>query len=147
MKGAVCGVCGFISIDGTIPEKCPVCGASKAAFKEIDDALKTSKDVATYGESEKKHIPVINVKRTCGLLGEGCVDVTALIGAIEHPMLPEHFITNIDLYIDKRFVSRVHLTPGTLHPAAGWHLKAASGTVSVIEHCNVHGSWINEVAL
>ncbi len=143
MNGFACGVCGFISIDGSIPEKCPVCGAPKTAFKAKND-IKTSADVATYGESEKKHIPAIIVSKTCGIMPEGCVDVTVKVGEIPHPMLPEHYITCIDLYIDKNFLSRVHLTPGRMHPAAGLHLKVTGGKIAAIETCNIHGSWFNE---
>jgi len=65
MKGYVCGMCGYVAIDGAAPEKCPVCGAPKAQFTEKADALKTAKDVATIGESEKKHIPQIVIKKKC----------------------------------------------------------------------------------
>ena len=143
MVGHVCGMCGFISIDGTIPEKCPVCGAPKTAFKEKND-VKTAGDVAIYGESEKKHIPAISVSKTCGILPDGCVDVTVKIGEIPHPMLPEHFIMRIDFYLDKKFLSRVIFTPGQINAAAGLHLKAKSGKLAAIETCNIHGSWFNE---
>ena len=41
MKGYVCKICGFISINGSAPDKCPVCGAPKTAFEE-KDAIKMS---------------------------------------------------------------------------------------------------------
>lgn len=141
MKGYVCKLCGFISINGTIPEKCPVCGAPKTSFQEKQDAIKTSQDEVKLAE---KHTPVIVVVRKCGLIPEGCQDVHVKIGSVEHPMLPEHYITGIDFYIDNEFISRISLTPAKLHPAGALHLKAASGKLTVIEHCNLHGSWIKE---
>ena len=147
MKAFVCGVCGFIPVDGSVPEKCPVCGASQKAFVEKTDAYKTSKDVATYGESEKKHIPAITVIRKCGLIPDGCIDVQVKVGEITHPMLPEHHITRIDFYIDGKYISRIYLTPGTMNPAAGLHLKVKSGKFTAMENCNLHGSWMNEVEL
>ncbi|MHB9155147.1 MAG: desulfoferrodoxin family protein [Endomicrobiales bacterium] len=148
MKGIVCKVCGLVAIDGTAPEICPVCGAPRSAFEEKEDALKTPQDVAAYGESEKKHIPSIKLVHVCGLIPEGgCTDVNVRVGEILHPMLPEHFITSIDFYIDRKFVSRVHLTPGKLNPAAGLHLKTDKGVLTVIERCNIHGAWMNEVTL
>ncbi len=147
MKGFVCGVCGFVSIDGSAPDNCPVCGAPKSQFTEKQDALKTAKDVANIGESEKKHIPQITVSKKCGLVPAGCVDVSVKVGEIVHPMLPEHFIMHIDFYIDNKYVSRVMLTPVALNPAATIHLKGTGSKVQAVEVCNVHGAWFNEASL
>lgn len=40
MGGFVCKVCGYISINGSAPDNCPVCGAPKASFLEKGDAIK-----------------------------------------------------------------------------------------------------------
>lgn len=141
MKGLVCKVCGYISINGSAPDRCPVCGAPKTAFEDKADAIKTAKDEATLSE---KHTPVITVVKKCGLIPDGCVDVHAKIGSVVHPMLAEHYITDIDFYLDNEFLSRVKLTPEKLNPAAALHLKASSGKLTVIEHCNKHGAWIAE---
>ena len=147
MKGFVCKVCGFISINGSAPEKCPVCGAPKTSFEEKEDAIKTPKDVNNLTELEKKHVPVITVVKKCGLIPEGCQDVHVKMGEIQHPMVGEHYIMHIDFYIDNEFISRVKLTPDKLNPAAALHLKAQSGKLTVIELCNLHGAWIKEVDL
>jgi superoxide reductase len=147
MKGFVCGVCGFVAIDGAAPEKCPVCGAPKKLFTEQGDALKTAQDIAVKGESEKKHVPAILVEKKCGLYTDGCVDVTVKVGDVPHPMLPEHHIMKIDLYVDRKYVSRVLLTPATMNAAAGWHLKVSGGAIAAVERCNLHGAWFNEVQL
>lgn len=147
MKGFVCKVCGFISIDGSAPDKCPVCGAPKTAFQEKEDAIKEPQDVNNLSELEKKHIPVITLVKKCGLIPEGCQDVHVKMGEIQHPMQPEHYILHIDFYIDNEFISRVHLTPDKLNPAAALHLKATSGKLTVIEFCNLHGAWIKETDL
>lgn len=144
MKGAVCKVCGYIAISGNAPDKCPVCGAPASAFVEKPDAIKTAQDEATLKE---KHTPVITVVKKCGLIPEGCQDVHVRVGAVIHPMLKEHYIMVIDFYLDKEFLARVHLTPEKLNPAASLHLKAESGKISVIEHCNLHGAWIAETDL
>ncbi len=143
MKGYVCKICGFISIDGSAPDKCPVCGAPKTAFEE-KDAINTPKDVNNLTELEKKHIPVVKITKTCGLIPEGCVDVHVKMGEILHPMQPEHYINHIDFYIDKKFIARTHLTPEKLNPAAALHLKVKSGKLSIIDLCNLHGAWIKE---
>lgn len=147
MKGFVCKVCKFVSINGSAPDKCPVCGAPKTAFEGKEEAAKTAKDASNLTELEKKHIPVITVVKKCGLIPEGCQDVHVKIGNIQHPMQPEHYIVHIDFYIDREFISRVILTPDKLNPAAALHLKAESGKLSVIELCNLHGAWIKEVTL
>lgn len=141
MKGFVCKVCWFISINGAAPNKCPVCGAPKTSFEEKENAIKTSQDEITLSE---KHTPVITLVKKCGLIPEGCQDVHVKIGEVQHPMLTEHYIAHIDFYIDNEFISRVILTPGKLNPAAALHLKAEEGKLSVIELCNLHGAWIKE---
>ena len=147
MKGFVCKVCGFISINGNAPDKCPVCGAPKASFEEKEDAVKTPKDANNLTELEKKHIPVITIVKKCGLIPEGCQDVHVRMGEIQHPMQPEHYIKHIDFYINNEFISRVILTPDKLNPAAALHMKSTSGKLTVIELCNLHGAWITEVSL
>jgi len=147
MKGFVCSVCGFISINGSAPDVCPVCGSPKKVFQEKDDAIKTPSDPKNLSELEKKHIPQIIVVKKCGLIPQGCQDVHVKIGEIQHPMTPEHSIKHIDFYIDNEFISRVILTPEKLNPAAALHLKAQSGKLTVVEFCNLHGYWINETQL
>ena len=148
MKGIVCSVCGFIAIDGAAPEKCPVCYSPKKVFSEKDDAIVTPSSATDKVEANKKHIPVILVVKKCGLLPDsGCTDINVKVGEITHPMLPEHFIMYIDCYHDKQFISRIHLTPGKLNPAAGLHLKVSSGKFIAIEKCNLHGSWMTEIEL
>ncbi|MFH1791002.1 MAG: desulfoferrodoxin family protein [Candidatus Omnitrophota bacterium] len=146
MKGLVCKVCGYISIDGAAPDACPVCHAPKSSFQENAEAVKTPRDINDMTELEKKHSPVILVLKKCGLI-EGCVDVHVKIGAILHPTLPEHSIGHVDFYIDKKFISRVILTPEKLNPACALHLKASEGRLSAIALCNIHGAWLGEINL
>ena len=147
MKGYVCKICKFISIDGSVPDKCPVCGAPKSAFEEKQEAIKTAQDENNLTELEKKHVPVVTVVKKCGLIPEGCQDVHVKMGEIQHPMQPEHYIMHIDFYLEREFISRVILTPEKLNPAAALHLKAESGKLTAIELCNIHGAWIKEVDL
>jgi len=144
MRGFVCKMCKFVSINGSAPDRCPVCGAPKTAFEEKQDAIRTSQDEVSLSE---KHSPVITVVKKCGLIPEGCQDVHAKVGEVEHPMQPEHYIVHMDFYIDNEFISRVILTPDKLNPAAALHLKAQNGKISVIEFCNIHGAWISETNL
>ena len=147
MKGYVCQVCGYISITGYAPEKCPVCGAAKTSFKAKEEAVKIPKDPANLTELEKKHVPLISIVKKCGLIPEGCLDVQVKIGEIKHPMEREHYILHMDFYIDKQFMARLHLTPEKLNPAVSLHLKAEQGKLAIVELCNIHGAWIKEADL
>jgi superoxide reductase len=147
MKGLVCKVCGYVALDGN-KSVCPVCHQENQ-FQEEQDAYKTPDFKATSGESEKKHIPAFTVVNECGLIPHnGCaVDVHVKIGEILHPTLPQHHITEITFYLNNKFIANVMLT-SDINPAAVIHLKSGTkGKVQVIENCNVHGKWFNEVEI
>ena len=147
MRGLVCKVCGYVAIDGVAPERCPVCNAPKTSFEDKDDALKIPKEPGNLTELEKKHVPVITVVKKCGLIPEGCQDVHIKMGEITHPMKKEHFIMYIDVYLEKKFISRITLSPEVLNPAAALHVKATGTKLTAVERCNLHGAWISEVDL
>ncbi|MCL2485287.1 MAG: hypothetical protein FWF00_04690 [Endomicrobia bacterium] len=146
MKGFVCKVCGFVSLEGKL-EVCPICHM-KNVIEEQEDAYKMPDFKAEKGESEKKHIPFFAVSDQCELIpGAACIDVHVRIGEILHPAAPEHHITNITFYLDNKFITWVELT-SDVNPAAVVHLKIGTkGKVQVIENCNLHGRWYNEVEI
>ena len=145
MDTFVCEKCGYVAFKEA-PERCPVCGALKKAFELDTSAIKKPADPNNLNELEKKHIPVIEIKRQCGLVGPGCVDANIKIGQIVHVMEEKHFITYLDFYLDYNFIGRLHFTPA-LNPAVGIHLKAASGKLTALENCNLHGRWIAEAGI
>ena len=144
MKAYVCKICGYIAINGSAPENCPVCNAPKTAFSEKEDAIKTPKDTNNLSDLEKKHVPVIAVVKKCGLIPGGCTDAHVKLGEIQHPMQADHYIMHIDFYIDNELISRVMLTPDKLNPAAALHIKAEKGKLSAIALCNIHGAWMQQ---
>lgn len=146
MKGLVCKVCGYIALDGKT-DVCPICHL-KNVFEEKEDAYKMPDFKAESGESEKKHIPFITVEEKCGLIpGQGCTDVHVKIGEILHPALPEHHITRITFYHDNKLIAYTELT-SDVNPASVVHLKEGTkGKIQVIENCNIHGDWYNEVEI
>ncbi|MEK7450083.1 MAG: desulfoferrodoxin family protein [Planctomycetota bacterium] len=147
MKMFVCSVCGHIEFNEA-PNRCPVCGVPAEKFTEKTDALKKPADPRNLTEGDKKHIPVINVVKTCGFIPGGeCVDVHIKVGEIIHVMEEKHYIVWLDFYIDRKFAGRVHFTPGAVNPATAFHLKVKAGTLSVIENCNIHGNWMTETNL
>ncbi len=139
-----CRTCGHIEFN-EIPDKCLVCRSPQTAFTENADAIKQPENPEQLTDGDKKHIPVLKVT-DCGLL-DGCTDVHATVGEMEHVMQPKHYILYMDFYLDHRFVSRVWLAPDVCKPAASLHLAAKSGTVTVVESCNVHGNWMAEITL
>ncbi len=146
MNTYVCGRCGYIAF-GQAPDVCPVCGAKKEAFELDPTAIKKPVDPANLNELEKKHIPTIDIRKQCGIVGLGCVDANIKIGTIVHVMEEKHFIMYIDLYLDYKFIARYHMTPESLHPVLGVHLKVASGKLIALENCNIHGRWMVEVQI
>ena len=146
MKKFVCQHCGYVLLDDEVPESCPVCGFPQDQFKEKEDAIVLPENPEELTELEKKHIPQIVVFKKCGLI-EGCVDVHVKMGEIIHPMLPEHFIMQINFYLDNKLVSNIKLTPENMQPAGCLHLKKDKGKLSVISHCNLHGNWMSETEL
>jgi len=146
MKTYLCTLCHHLALDDA-PKRCPVCDATSENLEERAGILKTAGDGEVGGEAEKKHVPMITVVKACGLIPEGCTDVHVKVGEVQHPMVQEHYITTIDFYLDKKYLARVELTPEGCNPAAALHLKASSGTLQAIEHCNKHGWWFAEKAL
>lgn len=146
MDTYVCGKCGYLAFKEA-PQTCPVCGAKKQAFELDPTAIKKPVDPVNLNELEKKHIPVIEIQRQCGLVGPGCLDVHIKVGQSLHVMETKHFIMYIDLYLDYNFIARYHLTPERLNPVLGVHLKVASGKLLALENCNIHGRWIAEVEI
>lgn len=143
MDTFVCGKCGFVAFNEA-PESCPVCGAPRQDFKLDPNAIKKPADPENPTELEKKHIPVVEIKKECGLVGPGCIDANIKIGEILHPMEAKHYIMYIDLYLDHNFIARYHLTPEKLNPVLGVHLKATGGKLQALENCNLHGRWVAE---
>lgn len=146
MNKPVCKTCGYIALNDAIPESCPVCKSSSSAFS-VQDAIKTPADANNLTDLEKKHIPLITVVKKCGLIPDCCYDAHFKCGEIKHPMMPEHSIVHIDVYLNKNFISRIMLTPDACNPAGALHLKAQEGTLSAVAYCDVHGVWMNEAVI
>ncbi|MBN1696117.1 MAG: hypothetical protein JW881_01275 [Spirochaetales bacterium] len=137
----ICKTCGHISFGGA-PDACPVCKTPGSGFTQKNEAI-----APPDKEGHEKHLPVLAVSNTCGLL-DGCKDINIKIGETTHPMKKEHWINWIDVYVNGNFASRYIMYPDNLMPALGVHFKDdVSGTVTVIEYCNVHGYWKSETTL
>jgi superoxide reductase len=146
MKTFACQVCKHIAFDES-PVDCPVCGAAIENFEKDEEAIKTAADTENLTETEKKHIPVINVNE-CGLDHDNeCTAINIKVGELEHVMESEHLIEFIDFYMNKKYFSRLAFTAKKIHPEASLHLTDTTGTLSAIAYCNVHGSWRTKIKL
>ena len=141
----ICKTCGHIAFNNS-PDKCPVCGSPRKDFSQNNNIFTESQ--AKSPEAEVKHVPSVQVNKACGLIPEtGCTDILIRIGKTLHPMEEKHFIQFIDFYRDFKFIVRIHLTPNGVQPAACVHLKESTGSISVVENCNIHGYWKTDVKL
>ncbi|MEW6516186.1 MAG: desulfoferrodoxin family protein [candidate division FCPU426 bacterium] len=139
-KMFVCTVCGHIEF-GSAPDICPVCFSPREKFNEDAEAVHPASK-----EGKEKHVPVITAYDHCGLMPGICRDIQIKVGSVPHPMQSDHWIQWIDVYLDKKLQARYQIYSANLQAAVGVHLKSDQhGTLTVIEHCNIHGSWMAEI--
>ncbi len=147
MKTFLCQVCHHIAFDEA-PVDCPVCGSAIENYEKDDEAIQSPADPGNLIETDNMHIPVIKINRGCaGDLDNTYTSIFIRVGEIEHVMESEHLIEFIDLYINKKYFSRVMFTAKKIHPEATLRISDTSGTLSVIAHCNTHGSWRTKIKL
>jgi superoxide reductase len=81
----------------------------------------------------EKHVPDVTVD------GD---KISVVVGSVEHPMVPEHFIQWICLETDKGTQIK-YLTPED-KPKAVFKVEDET-PVAVYEYCNLHGLWKKEI--
>ncbi|NLE05361.1 MAG: desulfoferrodoxin, partial [Crenarchaeota archaeon] len=79
----------------------------------------------------EKHVPVVE-KKDDGYLVK--------VGAVAHPMIPEHYIEWIEIVTEDRSY-RKFLKPGEAPEA---FFKIDDKKFVIREYCNLHGLWKNE---
>ncbi|MGL6115222.1 desulfoferrodoxin family protein [Cetobacterium sp. SF1] len=117
--------------------KCEKCGTivegvliNKECCGDIEGLQKL--EVKSADSTVEKHVPYIEEKEDGYLVKVG--KETA------HPMLPEHYIEMIEIYVDD-FQYRKFLKPGDVPEA---YFKVPKGKVIMArEYCNLHGLWKN----
>ncbi|KKT18498.1 MAG: Desulfoferrodoxin [Candidatus Peregrinibacteria bacterium GW2011_GWA2_43_8] len=108
---------------------CPVCGAPKSEFERVHHLG----EEFTGGEAQEKHVPVIEADGDF---------LKVKIGAVPHPMLETHYIMTVVLYKNGGVFKKVSLKPGT-DPVAVFDGVKFDSSLEAVEHCNLHGYWIN----
>lgn len=91
-----------------------------------------STDAAT-----EKHVPAVKAV-------DGKLEVQ--VGEIAHPMLDNHYITNIWVEYPDGTVEKKTLKPGEA-PNTEFDITDVNGKVTVYEYCNLHGLWKKEIEL
>ena len=138
----VCEVCGHIAF-GTKPTTCPVCGSPSSKYQADANAV-----IPAEKEGKEKHVPLIVVTDDCGLVPNVCRDIHVKVGSTPHPMEENHWIQWIDIYVNNVYAARHMLSAQSMQPAVSLHLKKENtGTLTVVAHCNKHGSWKAEASL
>ncbi|MHB0915499.1 MAG: class II SORL domain-containing protein [Thermoleophilia bacterium] len=103
----------------------------------------TPADPANLSEMEKKHVPVIDCPDTV-TPGEP-FEVTIKVGELPHVMEEGHHIQWLEVYFSSNFYARIDLTPAFTVPEVTLklvrHSAHKTGTMRVIERCNIHGQW------
>jgi len=146
----MCNKCNYIAFDQA-PIICPFCEASIEHFDNNPDSLKFLEDFDSIGEFEKKHFPVITLLKEYDSNRESrFTDAHVKIGEIAHNMDIDDHITYLDFYLidfnlNKNCIARFNLQCRRLNPEATIRLNnVTSGVLTVLTHCNSHGSWMTE---
>ena len=119
-KFYICEHCGNIIAkvkDSGVPVMC--CGQK---MTEIDPV--------TTDASQEKHVPVYQVEGN---------KVTVTIGAVEHPMISEHYIEWVSLQT-KQGNQRKLLKPGQ-EPKVCFAICEGDEVEAVYAYCNLHSLW------
>lgn len=80
--------------------------------------------------SLEKHIPVYTIEKNV---------VSVTVGAVTHPMVPEHYIEWISIQT-KQGNQRKDLAPG-MEPTACFALCEGDKVEAIYAYCNIHGLW------
>jgi len=116
-----CAICGNI-----VEVVQPAGGTLSCCGQPMELLMENSKDAAL-----EKHVPVIEKI-------DGGYKVS--VGAVEHPMLAEHYIVWIELITENK-IFRKYLKPGEKPVAI---FKTDATEVYAREYCNLHGLWKSE---
>ena len=93
--------------------------------EKMTELVANTTDAAT-----EKHVPVVTVEGNT---------VTAVVGSVEHPMLPEHYIEWVSLQT-KQGNQRKALSPGDA-PKVCFALCEGDEVEAVYAYCNLHSLW------
>lgn len=129
MKFYYCETC------GNVIEFVRASGASVVCCgKQMKELIPGTSDGA-----QEKHVPVVIIETVKDVTGAVTKVVNVYVGAVEHPMTPEHYIQWIALETTDG-IHRIYLDP-TDKPCAQFRLAEGEEVVAAYEFCNLHGLW------
>lgn len=100
------------------------------------------KDPVNITELEKKHVPVIQIISEDK--EKNMITVTVTVGEIQHPMEEQHYIKNIEIFVDNKSAGKVNLKPGDKTEAKFEVSVTDNKKITARANCNVHGIWEGE---
>lgn len=118
--------------------KCGVCGSMVEVLNNAGGTLvccgkpMTLMNENTVDAAVEKHVPVAT---------EVDGELVVKVGAVEHPMVDEHFIQWVEVITKDGGVLRQELHPNEKPEA---RFKLNSEVERVREYCNLHGLWSNK---
>lgn len=119
--------------------KCKKCGSIVEVILPGDSDMCCNEDREelipnTTDAAQEKHVPEVSIDGN---------KVTVTVGSVEHPMMPEHHITNI-WFETTSGVQRANLNSEG-NPTAVFFLAEGEKPVNAYEYCNLHGFWKKEL--
>ena len=120
--------------------RCRHCGNMVEMIHEAGPAVvccgeeMTLLNANTTDAATEKHVPVITVKGS---------SVNVMVGSVEHPMVPEHYIAWIYLLTEKGVQRKCLPVDGP--PAVDFVIAEGDKVLAAYEYCNLHGLWKAEV--
>ena len=113
----------------------PVFGQEGGAQKP-----KTAQDPDHMTPLEAHHVPVIELSTEGHKKGEPL----PVVIQINHPMLPEHHIIHIEVFMDDKKIATYTMTPEAMRPMLTIVLTPQQSFELVVQDlCNLHGLWEN----
>jgi superoxide reductase len=114
--------------------------------EELFQGINRVKDPSNKTTLEKKHVPVI--KAPSKVKAGEAFDVEIMIGEIDHPMGPEHWIEYVQLNIINEPAGTVNFISNGFAKAKarftvvlGDNYKGKTIPLVIHEKCNLHGIW------
>ena len=114
--------------------------AAGAVGAQEKPQAQTAKDPNNMTATEAHHVPKIEPANAAPKAGEPLpIAIT-----IEHPMLPEHHIIHIEVFMDDQKIGTYTLTPEVMKPSLTVTLTPKKSFELVVQDlCNIHGLWEN----
>ena len=118
--------------------------AAGSVLAQEQQQPKTAKDPDNMTPLEARHVPKIEPAAESLKAGE---ELYVMI-TIDHPVLPEHHIVQIEVFMDDKKIGTYTLTPEVMRAALTVVLTPKKSFELVVRDlCNIHGLWENRMKI